>query len=259
MTTLRQPEDSARVGNTARLHWDFMAVLRNHQAFQLGYLPVLCGFIYNGLAVVENARRQPHLGERAAHKAQLLRSPDPPPDPGAGMPVTPLLAAMAQIDQVEELLQEVGLKVPARPADLLDLSGYTEWAQRVQGEARVALGEGTQPAYNLGALLGDQVLTLHLLVLVHELRPRPDEEPPWLSAQRRGLVADLERGRVRLALLRGPQGGLPSAVTEEAGRCLRHLDADVTTALGAGNALRGLLQRVTAILAAFQTQRSRKS
>lgn len=243
-----------------------MAVLTTHRAFLLGYLPPLAGVSYNTLAFIEGAQRQPHLRERATQRAATLRAPDPAreaePAPAATAPgEAPSIGNRGALDRIEALLQDAGLPGLPRPRDL---ASYTEWAQRIQREVRTALAGSVEglAAYNLGALLGDLALTLNLLALVHELRPRPDEEPPWLSAQRRGLLADVERGRVRLALLcRGPAtaptgaragaGPLPPEVTDEANRCLRHLDADLSTAAAAASLQRHLLQRVAAIEAAF--------
>lgn len=237
-----------------------MAVLTTQRAFQLGYLPPLAGVGYNTLAFLEGAQRQPHLRERAALRAAAQRSGDGNAAPAEatdksaadnpGDPADP-------IGQVEALLRSAGLCETPRPRDL---NTYTTWAQHIQREVRTTLADDVVglSCYNLGALLGDLALTLGLLALIHELRPRPDEEPPWLSAQRRGLLADVERGRVRLALLcRAPQGTLPAEVAEEATRCLRHLDADISTATAAATLQRQIAQRVSAILAAFPKGRGR--
>jgi len=156
------------------------------QAFQLGILPDLAGFRFDGQELIERVAggASGALLEKVHEHTRRLRARD-------GETVSLVLLA-------ERILTALGVAPPPRPRTPAD---YEAWAQKVADEGtRAAASDVHETAtYHLGRALGDVLHTLALRVLTDDLlAAAPDQ--PLLLAQRDALQRGEEQALRRFAL-----------------------------------------------------------
>lgn len=157
-----------------------------HDAFLLGYTPMLVGIYFNGVELLATAGHGATgaLAKRVAERAAAFSARKP--------------GIIDNVRLVEQLLPRAGVAVPPPPRLPAE---FHPWSQDLFQQAHHALAgaQDAQPAaaHLLGFVLGDAMLTLNVAVLVHDLLDA-DPEHAWLQAQAAALADQHDKIRRQL-------------------------------------------------------------
>ena len=160
-------------------------------AFLAGFVPPAAGLYFNGLELLAEADRGAglELAKRIGTEREAV--------------VQKRDAALAGLDQAEELQRDLGLQPVPRP----DGSGeFSTWAETVFAASTDAIAEAKTPgsphaiAHLLGYVLGEALATLDAIAVLSRLRDLAPEHL-WMRVQGDSLERERETGERRLARL----------------------------------------------------------